>query len=105
MNNIPDSNDRTSQSQDNGCTGDGIWQTKDMDLIVILLARGHKPVDDGVYKKDDVLWFCFRIDEVAQDIVRFNSDIDFKISVREYLDAKALFKSYMRRFEIKGKRA
>ena len=103
MHNNSDQITNSSQPRDDRSKGEATWQTKDMRLIVTLLARGHKPIEGGVFVRDNVLWFSFNISDVAQDILCFNSYMEIEVNAHEFWRAWEIFRSYLRRYSIGGK--
>jgi hypothetical protein len=66
-----------------GCEGEGIWQTRDMKEIVTLLALGHEPIPDGIVRKNETVWYCFKASDIAEDLVLYTSGNPLVVEVHD----------------------
>lgn len=73
------------------------YTTKDMKLIVTLMARGHTPLSGGVRRSGSTLWFTFDMVDVSLDVQRFLSNCDMEIEAHALWRAWETFRANLRR--------
>jgi hypothetical protein len=99
----PDRHAGADYPETDGCEGEGIWQTKDMQEIVTLLALGHKSIQNGIVQVDGTVWFCFNTNDIAQDLLLYTSGRPLMVEVhdlwRNYVEFKFLMRQMSDRRE------
>ena len=75
--------------------GDKTWPTRDMHLIVTLIAKGYKPVESGIYAKDGILYYEFRLSDIAETLNKYTYREPIIISHLDFWDAMGQFKHAM----------
>lgn len=58
------------------------WPTQNLELMVTLVAAGHKPVAKSY--RDGVVWYHFSLDEICDLVDRFAGDEKIMIEAHDF---------------------
>jgi len=68
------------------------FSTRVMRLIITLIARGHRVVENGIGKDDnDVLWFVFPKADVEDDVIAWREGKELKVDLHMMWYAQLIF--------------